>query len=105
MSDRASTGRADGGVDPGLFILLPGTSRILLEHYGSRSEGGRSRGPTDRRDGRCLLCDSMAALAILLQTKASCVRAGITRMREVSALPKAVVFDLDGALHHKASVQ
>ena len=52
-----------------------------------------------------MLCDSMAALAILLQTKASCVRAGITRMREVSALPKAVVFDLDGALHHKASVQ
>ena len=47
----------------------------------------------------------MAALAILLQTKASCVRAGIPRMREVSALPKAVVFDLDGALHYKASAQ
>ena len=104
MSDRASTGRADGGVDPGLFILLPGTSTNPAGTLWI-SERGRSRGPTDRRDGRCLLCDSMAALAILLQTKASCVRAGITRMREVSALPKAVVFDLDGALHHKASVQ
>lgn len=48
MSDRASTGRADGGVDPGLFILLPGIVYKYESSWNIMDLGAREGGAEDR---------------------------------------------------------